>query len=140
MLASRFRASGATVPVPPVPGGRDHQDQDAQHDLHPASEPSRIDHRDQVMRDEPATIAGLTGPVPQVLLQIGQRAGEAGELDQRPLHQRRKVRPDDPLPAPGKENAPHNEADEQQVHDNHGISGDPVPHHVTTRPADPFPA
>jgi len=85
------------------------------------------------VRDEPAAIPGFAGTPAQVLLQRGERAGKAGELDQRAVHRRRNVRPHDPGPSPGEKGAAHNEADEQQMDDDHEILGRTVPHLVTAR-------
>ncbi len=62
-----------------------------QPDLHLPGEPRRIDHRDQVVRDEPTAVPGLSGTAAQGVLQQGERAGEAGELDQGAVHRRRDV-------------------------------------------------
>ena len=90
-----------------------------------------MDHPDQVVRDEPAAVSGLSGMVAQVVLQRRERAGEADELGQSAVYHCRDVRPGDPRPAPGKKDSAHNEADEQQVDDNHQVSGNPVPHRVS---------
>jgi hypothetical protein len=65
----------------PVSDDRHQQKQDTQPDLHPMSEPWWIDHLDQVVRDEPAAVAGLSGTLAQVVLQQRQWTGEASELD-----------------------------------------------------------
>jgi hypothetical protein len=112
----------------PVSGDRDQQDADPEPDLHPAGEPGRVDQPDQVVRDEPALVPGFPAAVPQEILQQRERAGEPDELDQRPVRHGRQVRPDDPGPAPGQEDAAHHEADEEQMNDNHEVSGNVVPH------------
>src|SRR5215203_1524155 len=65
----------------PVSDARHQKKQYAQPDLHPLSEARWIDHLDQVVRDESAAVAGLSGTLAQAVLQQRQRAGEAGELD-----------------------------------------------------------
>src|SRR6202034_1421150 len=96
----------------------------------------RVDHLDQVVRDEPATVPGPSAAAAQVVLQQRERAGKADKLDQRAVHHRREMQPCDPGPAPGEKNAAHDKADEQQMDDNHEISGNVVPHLGSTgRPA-----
>ena len=121
----------------PVADDRHQQDQQAQPDLHPAGEPRRVDHLDQVVLDEPVTVPGLPGVPAQVVLQQRERAGEARELHQRAVYHHGDVCPDDPGPSPGEEDARYDEDDEQQVDDHHEVSASPVPHRVTCRTAYP---
>lgn len=94
-------------------------------------EPGWIDHLDQVVRDETVVVAGFSGTLAQVVLQQRQRAGEAGELDEDAVYHRGYVRPHDPGPPPGEESATNDEADEQQMSDDHKVSASSVPHQVT---------
>jgi hypothetical protein len=51
-----------------VPDNRHEQHKQAKPDLLDPGEPWRVDHRDQVMVDEPATVPGLPRAPPQVVL------------------------------------------------------------------------
>ena len=112
-------------------------------DLHPVSEPRWIDDLDQVVLDKSAAVTGLSGTVAQVVLQQGQRAGEAGELDQDAVDRGRNMRPDNPYPSPGEKAATDNEADEQQMDNHHKVSANSIPHHapaeILTQPQDRHP-
>ena len=79
----------------------------------------------------PPRYPGFSGTVTQVVLQRRERAGEADELHQGPVHHRRQVRPDDARPAPGGKDPAHDEADEQQMDGNYEVSGNAEPHLVT---------
>jgi hypothetical protein len=103
------------------------------------SKPWWIDHTDQVVRNESAAVAGLSGAVPQLVLKQRQRAQEAGELDEGAVDHRRHVYPGNPGPPPGQKNATHNEADEQQMDGHYKISASSVPHLVTYRYTYPGP-
>jgi hypothetical protein len=81
--------------------------------------------------DESAAVPGLPGTPAQVVLQQRERAGEAGELHQGAIDDGRDVRPDDPGPSPGEEDATHDEADEQQMDDHHKVRASLEPHLVT---------
>ena len=61
----------------PVSDDCHQQNHDTQPCLHPTGEPGRIDHLDQVVRDESAAVPGLSGPLAQVVLQQRERADEA---------------------------------------------------------------
>src|SRR5215204_5528213 len=121
----------ASAQEAPVSDGRHQKKQYAQPDLHPLSEARWIDHLDQVVRDESAAVAGLSGTLAKAVLQQRQWAGEAGELDQDAVDHRGNVRPDDQRPPPAEKDATHNEADDQQMDDHHELGASPVPHLVT---------
>jgi hypothetical protein len=90
-----------------------------------------IDHFDQVVINESAAVAGLPSTAPQIVLNDRQRAGEAGELDQRAIDDGGHMRPYNAWPAPGEKGATHNEADEEQMDDHHKVSANSIPHLVT---------
>lgn len=123
-----------------VSGHRHQQYQQAQPDLHATGEPRRVNHPDQVVLDEPASVPGLPGLPTQVVLQQRERAGEARELHQGAVDRRGNMRPDDPRPPPREEDTAHDEADEQQMDDHHKVSASPVPHHLTCPDNIPSPA
>jgi hypothetical protein len=123
-----------------VSGRRDHHHQHPQHDLDAAGEPGGVDHAYQVVADEPAAVPGLARVAAQVVLQRRERAGEADELDQRPVHHDRQLHPDDLWPAPGEEYTADDEADEQQVDGDHEVSSNAVPHQITVRTPRPVPS
>ncbi len=110
----RRAAPGLAMPAEeaPVSDDRHQQDQKTKPDLHTAGEPRRIDHLDQVVRDESAAVSGLPGLPAQVVLQQRERAGEARELHQSAVYDGGDVRPDDPGPSPREKHATHHEADE----------------------------
>src|SRR6266851_872474 len=112
----------------PVAADHDHQDQEAEAVLHPPGEARRIDDPDQVMRDETAPVPRFSSPAAQVVLQRGQRAGEADEFHHGAVHGHRDMHPRGPRPAPGEEGAEDDEADEQKVDDDDGVGGHAVPH------------
>ena len=89
----------------PVSDDRYQQDQKTKPDLHTAGEPRRINHLDQVVRDESAAVSGLPGMLAQVVLQQRERAGEARELHQSAVHHCGDVRPDDSGPSPCEKDA-----------------------------------
>src|SRR5690349_10463917 len=97
------------------------------------------DHAHQVVADEPAAVPGLARMAAQIVLQRRERAGEADELDQRPVHHGRELHPDELGPAPGEEHTADNEADEQQVDGDHQVSSNAVPHQITVRTPRPAP-
>jgi hypothetical protein len=120
-----------TAQETPVPDDRHEQDKQAEPDLVRPGEPWRVDHLDQVVVDEPAVVPGLSRVPAQVVLEQRERAGEAGELHQGAVQHGRDVRPDNTRPAPGEEDAAHDEADEQQVDHHHEVRASLVPHLVT---------
>jgi hypothetical protein len=115
----------------PVPDDRYQQHEQAEPDLLRPGEPRRVNHLDQVMVDEPAAVPGLPRMPAQVVLEQRERAGEASELHQHAVDDRRDVRVDDLGPPPGEEDAAHHEADEQQVDDHHHVRASLVPHLIT---------
>jgi hypothetical protein len=84
-------------------------------------EPRWIDHLDQVVIDEAAAVTRFSSTLAQVVLQQRQRAGKAGELDQRSVDHNGEVNPDNSWPSPAKKSASHNETNEQQMDDHHNV-------------------
>src|SRR5579859_775557 len=80
-LSRTCGAPGLAMPTEeaPVSDDRHQQDHKTKPDLHTAGEPRRINHLDQVVRDESAAVPGLPGMSAQVVLQLRERAGEARE-------------------------------------------------------------
>jgi hypothetical protein len=109
--------------------GNVHPDhQEAQGYLDGRRESPRVEHRKNVVLDEPAWIANLSGLSPQRLFPEGQGADPTGELDERSPYRCRKMDPAEGWPPEDEESPCHHEDDEGEVDDNETVGQDSVEH------------
>ena len=98
-----------------VDGDVDGERQAAEHELIAPRQAVRIEHRQNVMRDEVALIARFAAGAAQAVFERRQRADPAGELDERAPDDGGDVKPGDARPAEREQPAEHDEDDEREM-------------------------
>lgn len=97
-------------------------------DLQLAREPWRIDDRDQVMVDEPASVAALASAIEQLQLERRQGTHPSDHLDRATPKRGRNMKPCETIPSQHEQSAKDDERDEHEVEDDDEVGQKAVEH------------
>src|SRR5512146_1195610 len=121
-------SSSCAAPQPPIQQHVADEHQRTEDDLRAAGEPLGIEQPRDVMLDEPAGVACLPGAGAQRVLQRGERADPAPELDQCAPRERRHVQHGPPAAVQQQQRARDDEEHEREVRERHQVGEDAIGH------------
>ena len=104
------------------------QDEGPENDSQAHRPIGRVQHRNDVVLNEAARVAGLAGEPSEVILERGEWADPTDKLDCHSIEGGRDVQPGDASPSPSEEPAQHDKYYESDVNDDYRVGQKPVPH------------
>jgi len=99
----------------------DDDDEAGQHPGRRGRQRGRVEHRNDVVLDEAASVSRLSAATPELVFERSQRAYPLRDLDGRSVDGAGQVDPCRPGPAQGEQAAEQHEDDERGVDDDDGI-------------------
>src|SRR5688572_367719 len=106
------------------------QNRNSGHELQAPWHPAGINHPPNIVLNEATGIAGLASTETQCLLDWGQGAGPAHQIDQRGPQYGRHVEPGPIEVVSNERSAKYGKCCEQEMNQQHGIGGGPIVHEV----------